>query len=94
MLRIGCHLSSSKGFLTMAKTAESIGATTFQFFTRNPRGGAVKEWLPEDVAAMLEYFEKEDIAKTLGRPLGTVAWKYRTALKKLERCIKEVRSDE
>lgn len=36
----------------------------------------------------------EDIAKTLGKPLGTVAWKYRTALKKLERCIKEVRSDE
>lgn len=36
----------------------------------------------------------DDIAKTLGKPLGTVAWKYRTALKKLERCIKEVRSDE
>lgn len=65
MLRIGCHLSSSKGFLAMAKTAESIGATTFQFFTRNPRGGAVKEWLPEDVAAMLEYFEKAGIAKPL-----------------------------
>ena len=38
MLHIGCHLSSSKGFLAMGKTALSIGADTFQFFTRNPRG--------------------------------------------------------
>ena len=37
MLRIGCHLSSSKGFLSMAKEAASIDAGTFQFFTRNPR---------------------------------------------------------
>ena len=42
MLHIGCHLSSSKGFLAMGKTALSIGADTFQFFTRNPRGGAAK----------------------------------------------------
>ena len=65
MLRIGCHLSSSKGFLAMAETAESIGATTFQFFTRNPRGGAAKTWEPDDVQAMLSYFEKADIAKPL-----------------------------
>lgn len=65
MLRIGCHLSSSKGFLAMAKAAEAIDATTFQFFTRNPRGGAAKEWRPEDVQAMLEYFEKAGIAKPL-----------------------------
>lgn len=65
MLRIGCHLSTSKGFLAMAKTAEEIGATTFQFFTRNPRGGAAKEWLERDVQAMLAYFEKADIAKPL-----------------------------
>lgn len=65
MLRIGCHLSSSRGFLAMAKTAESIGATTFQFFTRNPRGGAAKEWRLEDVRAMLEYFEKAGIGKPL-----------------------------
>lgn len=62
MLRIGCHLSSSKGFLAMAKTAESIGATTFQFFTRNPRGGAAKEWLQADVDAMRAYFESAGIA--------------------------------
>lgn len=65
MLRIGCHLSSSKGFLAMAKTAQSIGATTFQFFTRNPRGGAAKTWEPEDVEAMLIYFEQAGIALPL-----------------------------
>lgn len=65
MLRIGCHLSSSKGFLAMAKTAEEIGATTFQFFTRNPRGGAAKEWMEADVQGMLAYFEKAGIAKPL-----------------------------
>lgn len=64
-MRIGCHLSSSKGFLAMAKTAESIGATTFQFFTRNPRGGAAREWMTSDVEAMLEYFEKAGIRKPL-----------------------------
>lgn len=65
MLRIGCHLSSSKGFLAMAQTAESIGANTFQFFTRNPRGGAAKTWESADVQAMLSYFEKTGIAKPL-----------------------------
>lgn len=51
MLKIGCHLSSSKGFLAMGKTALQIGANTFQFFTRNPRGGKAKELDLEDVAA-------------------------------------------
>lgn len=64
-LRIGCHLSSSKGFLNMAKTAQSIGANTFQFFTRNPRGGAAKEWMQSDINAMLEFFEETDIATPL-----------------------------
>lgn len=65
MLRIGCHLSSSKGFLAMAKTAEGIGANTFQFFTRNPRGGAAKEWIQTDIDAMLEYFSEKGIARPL-----------------------------
>ena len=51
MLKIGCHLSSSKGFLAMGKTAVEIGANTFQFFTRNPRGGSAKPLDLEDVAA-------------------------------------------
>ena len=61
MLRIGCHLSSSKGFLAMARTAEDIGANTFQFFTRNHRGGAAKEWKKQDVEAMLAFCEKKGI---------------------------------
>ena len=42
MLNIGCHLSTSKGFKGMGRDALAIGANTFQFFTRNPRGGAAK----------------------------------------------------
>ena len=61
---LGCHLSSSKGFLHMAKEAKSIGANTFQFFPRNPRGGKAKEIDPEDVKRFLSY------SKQLG--LGTV----------------------
>lgn len=51
MLKIGCHLSSAKGFLAMGKEAIKIGANTFQFFTRNPRGGKAKELKPEDIDA-------------------------------------------
>ena len=50
MLTIGCHLSSAKGYEAMGKTALSIGANTFQFFTRNPRGGRAKAADPEDAA--------------------------------------------
>jgi len=49
-MRIGCHLSSSKGFCHMAEEALSIGANTFQFFTRNPRGGSAKELDENDIA--------------------------------------------
>ena len=49
MLTIGCHLSSSKGYLAMGQTAVSIGANTFQFFTRNPRGGNAKAIDEDDV---------------------------------------------
>lgn len=55
MLTIGCHLSVSKGYLAMAKTAVSIGANTFQFFTRNPRGGAAKTLDMKDIEAYLKY---------------------------------------
>lgn len=51
MLKIGCHLSSAKGYLAMGKEAIKIGANTFQFFTRNPRGGKAKPLDLEDVAA-------------------------------------------
>lgn len=52
MLTIGCHLSSAKGYEAMAKEAEKIQANTFQFFTRNPRGGNAKEIKEEDVRLM------------------------------------------
>lgn len=54
MLYLGCHLSSSKGYATMGKTALSIGANTFQFFTRNPRGGAAKSADPADAATLVQ----------------------------------------
>ena len=52
MLAIGCHLSTSKGFAAMGETALSIGANTFAFFTRNPRGGKAKAIDPADAAAL------------------------------------------
>ncbi len=63
MLHIGCHLSSSKGYLNMGETAKSIGADTFQFFTRNPRGGAAKAIDPDDVKAFIAFAEENNFAK-------------------------------
>lgn len=54
MFKIGCHLSASKGYLEMTKVSEQIGANTFQFFTRNPRGGKAKDIDEEDIKAFLE----------------------------------------
>lgn len=54
---IGCHLSSSAGFKAMGETALSIGANTFQFFTRNPRGGAAKPFDAEDASALVTLME-------------------------------------
>lgn len=65
MLNIGCHLSSSKGFLAMGKTAVEIGAGTFQFFTRNPRGGAAKALDLEDIAAYRAFAAEHGIAPIL-----------------------------
>ena len=52
-LKIGCHLSASGGYLSMGKEAVAMGADTFAFFTRNPRGGAAKEINQDDVDAFL-----------------------------------------
>ena len=54
MLKIGCHLSSSKGFEHMGREALKINANTFQFFTRNPRGGSAKSIDPDDAARLME----------------------------------------
>lgn len=63
MLQLGCHLSSSKGFLHMGKEAVSIGANTFQFFTRNPRGSKAKEIDPKDVQAYLDFAAEHQIGR-------------------------------
>ena len=65
MLTIGCHLSSSRGYLAMGKDAVKINANTFQFFTRNPRGGKAKDINPEDVAAFLEFAREHVISRIL-----------------------------
>lgn len=65
MFKIGCHLSSSGGYLAMGQTAESIGANVFQFFTRNPRGGAAKPVDKNDVASFLEFSKTHDIGPIL-----------------------------
>ena len=63
MLKIGCHLSASGGYLAMGKTAERIGANTFAFFTRNPRGGAAKQIDERDAAAFIELAGKAGISE-------------------------------
>lgn len=62
-LAIGCHLSTSDGFGAMGRTALDIGATTFAFFTRNPRGGKAKAIDPDDVAALRGLMEKAGFGK-------------------------------
>lgn len=65
MFYLGCHLSASKGFLHMAKEASSIGANTFQFFTRNPRGFAAKDIDEKDIAEFLKYTSENGFGKIL-----------------------------
>ena len=65
MLNIGCHLSSSKGFYNMGVEALSIDANTFQFFTRNPRGGSAKEIDPDDAQKLNDLMAEKGFAKIL-----------------------------
>ncbi|WP_294959296.1 deoxyribonuclease IV [uncultured Fibrobacter sp.] len=62
---IGCHLSSSQGFLAMGTTALSIGANVFQFFTRNPRGGAAKPFDARDAAALVDLMRENGFGPIL-----------------------------
>ena len=65
MLTIGCHLSSSKGYLAMGKEAVKIDANTFQFFSRNPRGSSAKELNFSDIEAFLAYAKEHKIHRIL-----------------------------
>ena len=58
---IGCHLSTSKGFLNMGKQIVELGGNTFQFFTRNPRGGAAKPIDEKDIDAFREFAKENGI---------------------------------
>ena len=62
MLHIGCHLSSSKGFAAMGRQALELGANTFQFFTRNPRGSRAKDLDPNDAAALVALMKAHNFA--------------------------------
>lgn len=70
--RIGCHLSSSKGFLAMAKQAEALGGNTFQFFTRNPRGGKAKELDLADIEAYKAYCAEHGVGRVLAHAPYTI----------------------
>ena len=59
--KIGCHLSASKGFLNMGKEIVALGGNTFQFFTRNPRGGAAKDIDEKDVEAFKKFADENGI---------------------------------
>ncbi len=61
MFVIGCHLSASKGYLNMGEEAKSIGANTFQFFTRNPRGFSAKPFDAADAQAFVQFAAENGI---------------------------------
>lgn len=65
MLHIGCHLSLSKGFLAMGRQAWKLGADTFQFFTRNPRGSKAKELDSADAAALMALLAERNFAPVI-----------------------------
>lgn len=65
MLNIGCHLSTAKGYSHMGKEALQIGANTFQFFTRNPRGGKAKAMDAEDLSGLMAILKENKFAKLL-----------------------------
>ncbi len=72
MLKIGCHLSSSEGFTHMLQEAQSIGANTFQFFTRNPRGGDAKPLDYRDIDTFLKLKEELKVDKIIAHASYTL----------------------
>lgn len=65
MFTIGAHVSIAKGFKKAAQISVDIGANTFQFFSRNPRGGNAKEFNEKDMAAFQDIREKNNFGKLL-----------------------------
>ena len=61
MLRIGYHVSAAGGYTAMVRRATALGANTFAFFTRNPRGGSAKAIDPADIAQFLDECRAQDV---------------------------------
>ena len=84
MLKIGCHLSASAGFMHMAKEILSIGGNTFQFFTRNPRGGSAKPLDEADTAGFRKFAAEHGIEVILAHaPYTMKGWCAETASREL-----------
>lgn len=66
MFTLGCHLSYAGGYMSMAESAVTVGADTFQFFTRSPRGSRAKSINPVDIAAFEDYAAKQGIRLIMG----------------------------
>ena len=72
MAYLGCHLSASDGYMAMVRTAKSIGANTFAFFTRNPRGSRAKEENPADAKAAMDALKAENFGKLVAHGAYTM----------------------
>ena len=72
MLNLGCHLSASNGNAAMVKTALSIGANTFAFFARNPRGSKAKKEDPSDAAKAVKMLEENHFGKLVAHGAYTM----------------------
>ena len=92
MFLIGSHISSAKGYLAMAKDALKIGANTFQFFTRNPRGGRAKALDLDDIARFLEFTKENGISHFLAHASYTL--NPATQEERLETFVRETMADD
>ena len=72
MAYLGCHLSASDGYMAMVRTAKSIGANTFAFFTRNPRGSRAKEENPADAKTAMDALKAENFGKLVAHGAYTM----------------------
>ena len=72
MFYIGCHLSPSAGWLAMGQTAKAINASTFQFFTRNPRGSRAKAIDPDDAAALAAFLKEHHFGPVVAHAPYTI----------------------
>ena len=72
MLYVGCHLSSTGGNVAMVETARKIGANTFAFFTRNPRGSKAKPEDPADCAKAVQLLKEYNFGKLVAHGAYTM----------------------